>query len=60
VGETAAYAQAQAGYIDGSTRAMLAAHYPLTRAIIYFDSLGPAGDWSLTPEGIAGFKAFGP
>ncbi len=57
VGETGS--TMQLGYIDGSTRAMLSANYPLVGAIIYFDSQGPNGNWSLTPDGIAGFAAFG-
>lgn len=57
VGETGA--TAQLGYLDGQTKAMLAANAPLVGGVIYFDSFGPAANWSFNADGIAGFKAFG-
>jgi hypothetical protein len=61
IGETGASPIPQAaGYIDGQTRAMLAAGYPLVGAVLYFDADGTTGDWILTDAGLAGFRAFGP
>jgi len=57
IAETGAIAD-QATYLNGTSRAMLAAQFPKIRAISYFDALGPQGDWSLTTAGLAAFKTF--
>jgi hypothetical protein len=57
VGETGA-GTGQATYLDGASRAMLAAQFPKIRALSYFDAIGPAGNWSFTAPGLAAFKIF--
>ncbi len=58
VGETGAMASLnQATYLDGSSRALLTGQFPKIVGITYFDASG-AVDWSLSPAGLAAFKAF--
>ncbi len=58
VGETGTTAPYQPAYLNGNSRALLAAQFPLLKALSYFDARGPADDWTLTPAGLASFKAF--
>ncbi len=58
VGETGTIAQYQPTYLNGNSRALLAAQFPLLTALSYFDAVGPAQNWSLSPAGLASFKAF--
>jgi hypothetical protein len=58
VGETGTTAPYQTAYLNGNSRAILAAHFPTLQALSYFDAAGPIENWSFTPAGLASFKAF--
>lgn len=55
VAETAAHAVDQAAYLRG-IQTDVPHQFPDIRAVLYFDSEGPAGNWSLTGDGATAFK----
>jgi hypothetical protein len=57
VAETGAMSD-QATYLDANSRALLATQFPKIAAVTYFDAVGPRGNWSFTPAGLASFAAF--
>ena len=56
VAETAAMGSANQSQYLSSTLSQ-ASGLPQIKAFVYFDSIGPAGDWSLTGNGVTAFKA---
>jgi hypothetical protein len=62
IAETAAFANPstnsaeQAAYLEGIAN-VLPGSFPDIKAVVYFDSVGPAGDWSLQGSGSTAFKA---
>jgi len=56
VAETAAMGSANQVQYLNSTASQIA-ELPKIKAFVYFDSVGPAGDWSLTGAGLPAFKS---
>ena len=56
IGETGAHAPEQAAFLQ-AIRTQLPTTYPDIKAVVYFDSAGPAGSWTLTGSGAAAFRA---
>jgi hypothetical protein len=58
IAETGAQGPEQPAFL-GAAAATLENQFPLVRGFVYFDSVGSAGTWTLTPSGITAFAAAG-
>jgi beta-mannanase len=56
IAETGAMSIDQAQYVQGIQH-LLPTTYPQIKALVYFDSIGPAGSWVLSGSGFAAFKS---